>query len=389
MKIDRLLFLVGLFLLAIAAINAPKATSISYLVGSCLPGLALIIIGLKLEKQRKAKAPPPSEDVGSDALPLDVVPADPSVQLDEKRADSFKSTANWGVLGGIILMFTGGAAIPKANEQPTTVGLLVPLFIWLVGWSWLIWGCVNYMRWKGRSGWFGLFGYLFLPGLIILACFPNRRKQLLQQHESDQTDQLKALSAEDQRSGYRFQLALAPQAIFFVGACVFFLFGRASNVDAAEWQEIAPEGLEFQALMPGTPEVTKKIQETPVGNVELFKFTVNPKGKKELFMIVVTQSPEVVFTSLGGREKVLELGKNDLLSASQGKLKSEKHIMVGESRGLEVEILPPQGAIIVARVFATNTRLFEISAHVPKIRSNSKDVGKFFNSFRILTPPRS
>ncbi len=106
-------------------------------------------------------------------------------------------------------------------------------------------------------------------------------------------------------------------------------------------------------------------------------------------MIVVTQSPEVVFTSLGGREKVLELGKNDLLSASQGKLKSEKHIMVGESRGLEVEILPPQGAIIVARVFATNTRLFEISAHVPKIRSNSKDVGKFFNSFRILTPPRS
>src|SRR5262245_49228830 len=91
----RMLVFLGLFLLAIAAINAGKEPNISYFVGTCLPGLVLIIIGLKLAQKRKTKVPPRSEDIGSDSPLLEVLPAPSSVHLDEKRANSFESKANW------------------------------------------------------------------------------------------------------------------------------------------------------------------------------------------------------------------------------------------------------------------------------------------------------
>jgi hypothetical protein len=264
--------------------------------------------------------------------------------------------------------------------------LLVKLAFFLGGWALLIWGCVNYMRWKGYSGWFGLFGYLTIPGLIILACFPNRRRRLLQEHGSEHSAEIEALSEQDRRSGHRFLLMLVPFAVVFVTFAGLLSFA-GSSIDPAEWKEVTPAGIGFQALMPGAPRVEQKIQETPVGKMELHKFTVVPKGKNELFMVVSVRFPEEASDRLGGAEKLLESGREDLLVATQGQLRSERRIILSGRPGMELEILPPKGAIVKARVYATKNQLYEVFVGVPMIRVTSEDVQKFFDSFELPAEP--
>lgn len=67
---------------------------------------------------------------------------------------------------GIILQIVG-QVIAQANQE-TDVGLLGVLVL-LVGTALLIAGLAHYAIAKGRSGWWGLCGFLSLIGLIILA----------------------------------------------------------------------------------------------------------------------------------------------------------------------------------------------------------------------------
>jgi hypothetical protein len=71
----------------------------------------------------------------------------------------FESRANFGVLGGIVIMYLG-SAIGQQSRELLVLGIPASLG----GWALLIWGSANYMRSKGYSGWFGLFGFLLLRG---------------------------------------------------------------------------------------------------------------------------------------------------------------------------------------------------------------------------------
>jgi hypothetical protein len=276
MKAGSGIFLVlGAFSLAIAAFNASKAPNVEYLIGTFLPGFIFVIIGLTLGQTKK---PIPTALAADDAAAITAageVPAQPSLLVDRKRANAFKLNANLGIIGGIVLMFVAGS-IAQGEEGRFPIAWIISL----AGFAWEIWGCVNYMRWKGYSGWFGFFGYLLLLGLVILVCFPNRRKRILQRH---QPEEIEALSKQDRRRGFRFLLTLVPVGIFGIifGGLIFFL---GSNINAAQWKEFAPEGMRFQVLMPGTPRLEQNTQETPAGPVEIHKFTAWPKGKKSSWL---------------------------------------------------------------------------------------------------------
>ncbi|MHC4145205.1 MAG: DUF805 domain-containing protein [Planctomycetota bacterium] len=72
---------------------------------------------------------------------------------------------------GIILQIAGNVIIQ--TNQETGGGLLgVPVL--LVGTALLVAGLAQYAIAKGRSGWWGLCGFLSLIGLIILASLKDR-----------------------------------------------------------------------------------------------------------------------------------------------------------------------------------------------------------------------
>ena len=72
---------------------------------------------------------------------------------------------------GIVLQIAGNVVV-QAN-QGTAIGLL-GLPVTLVGTALLVAGLVYYAIAKGRSGWWGLCGFLSCIGLIILALLKDR-----------------------------------------------------------------------------------------------------------------------------------------------------------------------------------------------------------------------
>jgi hypothetical protein len=149
------LIVLGLFFAAFAGVNAKRAPTLSYLIGTYLPGILLLAVGVKLQQEK--------------ILPGSVGTENPLLALQVRRW----TNAEMGVLGGMVLMFVGSGLSQQGPEL-----FLFGTAVSLGGWGLMIAGAVNYLKWKGYSGWFGLLGLMLLPGLIILACFPNRTKDL-------------------------------------------------------------------------------------------------------------------------------------------------------------------------------------------------------------------
>jgi hypothetical protein len=275
-------------------------------------------------------------------------------------------------------MFLGSGLAQTGDDR-----LLLGSLLSLCGLAWEIWGCVNYMRWKGHSGWFGLFGYLLLPGILILVFFPNLRQRQARSRRPDEPDESDYLAKRDGLPSYRYLPALAPVGVIAV-LFGMFMSSVGSAIDPAEWQEVVQREVGFQVSMPGTPRIVQDIKETPAGNVELHKFIVEPKGKKELFMVVSVRFPVDLTKEFGDEAKILDIGRQDLLAAIQGQTKSERQIDINGHPALEMEVLPPKGAIVKARILATKNQVFEVWAGVPVVRLTSPDVRTFLESFQLL-----
>ena len=365
------LVVLGLLSIVHSGLTARSAPNFSYLMGMFVTGLILLTLGLML---RSRKGPQTEGDPSAGA-------ERPAEERWEKEWDALKTKSTLAMAFGIVLMLTGSWIARQASGQ-FPAGLVT----WLGGCALVVWGCVDYARWKGYSGWFGLFSYLLLVGLVVLLCLPNRRQRPRPGHQAQPVAGRAAVLDEGPGSGRRFLLTLVPLGVLSV-ILGGLLLRPASNVGAAEWTHVAPPGAGIQVLMPGTPILDQQAQETPAGKIEVHKFTARPKGKNEMFLVVSTQLPAGVGAQLGGVEGLLELGRKDILTASQGKIRSEARIYLDGHPGLELEAVHEDGGVVRARIYATESRLYEVAVFVSELRLTSQDVQKFFDSFRLVEEP--
>lgn len=291
--------------------------------------------------------------------------------VSQRIAASFKREANLGVGFGILVILIGNGLAGGQHKN-----LLAGLAFAFIGWALLIGGSVSYARWKGYSGWLGLFGYLLILGLLILGCLPNRRRRQLRDPEK-----LSPVVALDQQSGRRFLLTLAPLLALAVVVAAG-LYMRLASIGSGEWRTVEDARLGFTSLMPGAPKTSEQVQESPLGKVEIHKFLVTPRGKDELFVIVVVRFPEEAGVALGGAEELLNIGRQDLLEGCRGTIAHESRIEQDGVIGLEMAAQPPAGALR-ARVYVTDRHIYEVAVQCSKARAESEDVRSFLDSFEV------
>jgi hypothetical protein len=281
---------------------------------------------------------------------------------------NFGKKASVGIVVGAALLWAGNGMTTNVYEAGE-FWIVTSIITALCGWAAFIWGCMNLARWKGYSEWFGFFGYLFLLGLIILGCFPKRREDYFERQENE-------------ISFSRIGLVLLPLGIFVLFLGGAFVVSR-SNVPVQEWTQVGSPEAGFQAVLPGKPEMQQKTKETPAGTIEINKYSVLLKKRNEVFMIIALRVPEEISRQPDTTEKLLEMAKDDVVSASHAPLESENEIVLGSCPGKELRLAPSIGAI-KARVYATKSMAYEVSVLSSQARMSSADVQKFFDSFKLL-----
>jgi hypothetical protein len=80
-----------------------------------------------------------------------------------------KRNTNIGV--GVAILLQVGARV-LMNNGLSSLGYMVAVAAGVI----FLWGCGQYAKGKGYSSWFGLFGLLYLLGLVVLVFFPDRHK---------------------------------------------------------------------------------------------------------------------------------------------------------------------------------------------------------------------
>jgi hypothetical protein len=157
------LIALGFLLLFTASNTRINPPDVSAVIGAYLPGLVLLIVGLALFGS-KPRVPPQADPQGG------VQPPSPE-QIERERAASYLAQAQKGVIGGFVLMLLASSIGRQGGPY-----LLCSLPVVAGGWALFVWGCCGYMKWKGYSARYGLFGLLLLFGLAVLVFFPNKQE---------------------------------------------------------------------------------------------------------------------------------------------------------------------------------------------------------------------
>jgi hypothetical protein len=86
--------------------------------------------------------------------------------------EEYKTKTNVGVGLGLILSMMARVLFGGEDQVSIIAGLVLAIAGTMV----FIWGCMSYARGKGYHPLMGLFGLLYLPGLLVLVLLRDRRK---------------------------------------------------------------------------------------------------------------------------------------------------------------------------------------------------------------------
>ena len=73
----------------------------------------------------------------------------------------------WGPVAYKLFLLLGGRLPSLEPTELYQIGLVLDVLF--------IWGCCRYARSKGYSGWWGLTGFLFYVGALIIFFLPRKR----------------------------------------------------------------------------------------------------------------------------------------------------------------------------------------------------------------------
>jgi hypothetical protein len=369
--IGIVLIAMGLLLAVSACTNAKRAPNLGCLMGTYLPSILLLAVGVKLRQEKSRPASMGSEN------PL------PAVQVRRK------SSAEMGVLGGIFLMFMGSGLSQHAREV-----FLLGTAVFFGGWGLMIWGAANYMRWKGYSAWLALLGLLLLPGLIILACFPNKMKNIGSPFQPETKSARSVLVVV--LVAVVLLIAL-PMAAFL--ALPFMLSQLPRAQTASAWATLSSDPPKFTVDMPANPKRQATTQQSPDGASTVTTYAY--ESHDDIATYTAGFMPFAPDPKVGMPQKVAEEVLDTMLdntaSAMKGQVLYRKSISLGPHFGREqtIEFTPgvknragePIVGLMVWKLYFVRDSIVMLTVTLPK---NAKGrprmdgrMARFFDSIKV------
>lgn len=374
--IGTALIVLGLLATVSACVNAKRAPDLPHLMGTYLPGILLLAVGVTLRQEK--------------TLPAGAEVEDSLFAIQVRR----RSNAEMGVVGGIVLMFMGSGLSQQGPEL-----FLFGAAVSLGGWGLMIWGAANYMKWKGYSGWFGLLGLLLVPGLIILACLPNKMKDIgnpfRQETRPTRSVLVIALVA------VALLIALAMGAFL---ALPFVLSQLPGARTATPWVTLSSDPVKFTVEMPTNPKRQVVTQPRPDGASTVTTYAY--ESCDDIATYTAGFMPFAPDSGLGMPQNVLDEELDAMLdniaSQMKGRVLYRETISLGQHPGREqaIEFNPgvrnragqPIVGWMVWRLYFVRDSIVILSVTLPK---SDKDrpgmdarIARFFDSIQVDQPAR-
>jgi hypothetical protein len=152
-----------------------------------------------------------------------------------------------------------------------------------------------------------------------------------------------------------------------------------------EWVAVAPEDGSFRAEIPGPARKVEHSLDTPVGPAPV-EIWLNQDGERA-FMVGYTEYPEKV-RGVASPEELLDSARDGAVAQVAGKLLIDEPRELGELRGKRIAIDADGGRVRVrGDLFVVGRRLYQVLATTAPEDTDSAEVTRFLDSFRLL--PRS
>lgn len=164
---------------------------------------------------------------------------------------------------------------------------------------------------------------------------------------------------------YRRMLPLCVLVLLSVSGCGY------------KWQECKSADGNYSCLLPGSAKAQSRSQMSPVG---MLTFHVQAaEVKNAAFLVGYSDLPPVgAFDYDAGIAKAL--------ANVSGKLTYKKEVTVDGLKGYEFEatITKPRNGYLAERMFRHKNRLYQLLVIGANTKASSKDVQKFWDSFKLL-----
>lgn len=147
--------------------------------------------------------------------------------------------------------------------------------------------------------------------------------------------------------------------------------------DKSDWQEVSLKSGSFSVLMPGSPQEFRDVLETAGGIFNLKGFVV----EGDFGRFIVGYSDEGV--ELGKTASILGSVGDGLINRVGGEVVRYRVIDLASHPGRELR-LQNSGEVMIFRLYLVGRRLYVLGVSTSRGKEGDSQVGKFFDSFRLL-----
>ena len=182
-------------------------------------------------------------------------------------------------------------------------------------------------------------------------------------------------------TGVRLGVAVGSSVVGYViliGTALVMNSGPPPIPDA-EWMDVELRADGCRILMPGRPQQQNQIVPTPVGPLHVDMYVVERKKEERAFVLAFSRLP----AQQANAEQILDGVQQGAAKNLNGTVADQTPITLTGFSGREVTIRAPGKGTWLARYYLANGRLYQNVVFGKRIRRNSPDVQKFFDSFHL------